>query len=117
MRQRPVIGDFGFGFAFPIHRLRSGFACDRRSASLNGGSGSPRWSPSSPSTRGLVLGFLGFDVDPQFQVVADLLPADLEDRPPLAEMEALQRYGLDQLREIELGQLVEDLGFCPLMTI
>ena len=38
----------------------------------------------------VILGFLGFDVDPQFQVLAELLPADLEDRPPLAEIDRLK---------------------------
>src|SRR5262249_29245116 len=83
--------------------------------SLNRGLDSPQRSSSSPSSQGLFHGFLGLDVDPQFQVLPELLPADLEDRPPLAEMEVLQRHRLDQLRELELGQLVKDVG--PLVTV
>ena len=63
------------------------------------------------------VGLLGLRWTRSSRSRAELLPADLEDRPPLAEMEVLQRHRLDQLREIELGQLVEDVGFRPLVTI
>src|SRR4051794_62090 len=62
-------------------------------------------SPPLPRGSQPLLAPPGLDVAPQSQVLADLLPADLEDRPPLAEMEVLQRHRLHQLREIELGQL------------
>ncbi|CAN5908712.1 hypothetical protein BH23PLA1_BH23PLA1_23510 [soil metagenome] len=37
----------------------------------------------------------------KYQVLAELPPANLEDRPPLAEMEVLQWHGLHQLLEVE----------------
>ena len=57
----------------------------------------------------LLVHVFRFDVNPQFQVLPELFPTDLEDRPPLAEMEVLQRHRLDQLREVELGQLEQDV--------
>jgi hypothetical protein len=72
--------------------------------------------PGRRASRPLIHPFR-FELSPPLQVPAGLLPADLEDRPTLAEMEALQRHRLDQLREVELGQLVEDVRSLPLVTI
>ncbi len=84
------------------HRVRNTVVC------MSGFSKSASWTATGTASRSrLVFHLSGLDVDPQFQVLAEFLPSDLEHCISLTEVKSLQRHFLNQPKEIELGKFVE----------